>query len=115
MSESSTSWLSSLDDRRETRDTVMVAFAGFTVLVWDHLITFDDEVDLVWKRDKGLLSYLFLVNRYLTPLGFIVNLVAFTLPGWGIETLGTHSFISFLNCDASLYIAANISCDMKGP
>ncbi|KAF9241074.1 hypothetical protein BU15DRAFT_45116 [Melanogaster broomeanus] len=51
--------------------------SGFTVLVWDHLITFVDEVELVWRGKKGLLVYLFLLgNRYLTPLGFIVNLVA---------------------------------------
>jgi len=64
----------------------MVAFVGFTVLIWDHLITVVDEVELVWRRDKGLVYYLFLLNRYLTPLGFIVNLVAFLLPAWGTET-----------------------------
>ena len=52
----------------------MVGFSGLTMLVWDHIITFDDEVrglgnsihlpslmlamrpqlELIWKRDKGL-------------------------------------------------------------
>ncbi|KAI9573495.1 hypothetical protein HD554DRAFT_2056457 [Boletus coccyginus] len=80
------SGLSIQQDTRDTFDTNLVAFAGFAILIWDHLLTFDDEVELIWKRDKGLLVYLFLVNRYLTPLGFIVNLVAFLLPDWGTET-----------------------------
>ncbi|PFH46749.1 hypothetical protein AMATHDRAFT_153931, partial [Amanita thiersii Skay4041] len=52
-----------------------VGFASFIVLVWDHIITFSDEVELMWKGRKGLFVYLFLLNRYLTPLSFIINLV----------------------------------------
>ncbi|KAI0768911.1 hypothetical protein BC629DRAFT_1292490, partial [Irpex lacteus] len=51
-----------------------VAFVGFTILIWDHMITFSDEVEYIWRGSKGLLTYLFLLNRYLTPLLFIVNL-----------------------------------------
>jgi len=69
-----------------TDDTNLVAFVGFTVLIWDHILTFVDEVELIWMGNKGLLVYLFLVNRYLTPLGFIINIVAFMLPSWGTET-----------------------------
>ncbi|KAI9436665.1 hypothetical protein H4582DRAFT_1962464 [Lactarius indigo] len=39
---------------------------SFTVLVWDHIATFPDE-----------LVYLFFLNRYLIPLSFIVNLCAY--------------------------------------
>ncbi|KAH7885177.1 hypothetical protein F5I97DRAFT_1883224 [Phlebopus sp. FC_14] len=74
-----------LSDIEDDHYTVRVAFAGFTVLFWDHCITFDDEVNLIWNGNKGALVYLFLLNRYLTPLGFITNLVAFTLPSWGAE------------------------------
>ncbi|KAH9968362.1 hypothetical protein BGW80DRAFT_1177705, partial [Lactifluus volemus] len=31
-----------------------VGLASFTVLVWDHIITFSDEVEYIWKRPKGL-------------------------------------------------------------
>ncbi|KAJ7909009.1 hypothetical protein B0H13DRAFT_2330858 [Mycena leptocephala] len=52
-----------------------VGIAGFTILIWDHLDTFPTEVEYIWKpRKKGPIVYLFLLNRYLTPLGFIVNL-----------------------------------------
>ncbi|KAG2032175.1 hypothetical protein BDR03DRAFT_874545, partial [Suillus americanus] len=52
-----------------------VGILGFTILVWDHAITFADEVEIIWGRPKKLLTFLFLLNRYLTPIGFIVNLV----------------------------------------
>ncbi|KAG2118521.1 hypothetical protein BD769DRAFT_1390593 [Suillus cothurnatus] len=52
-----------------------VAIASFTVLCWDHIITFADEVALIWCKPKGLVGYLFLLNRYITPLGFVVNIV----------------------------------------
>lgn len=66
----------------ETRQTIYVGFVGFTILIWDHLVTIGDEVELIWKGRKGIHVYLFLLNRYLTPLGFIINLVAYNLPSW---------------------------------
>ncbi|KAG2123709.1 hypothetical protein BD769DRAFT_1741953, partial [Suillus cothurnatus] len=59
----------------DTRITIYVGIVGFTILVWDHLITSGDEIEFIWKGRKGILVYLFLLNRYLTPLGFIINLV----------------------------------------
>ncbi|KLO13006.1 hypothetical protein SCHPADRAFT_940778 [Schizopora paradoxa] len=61
-----------------------VAFFGFTVLVWDHLITLGDEIECIWLRKKNMLVYLFLLNRYFTPLAFIVNLTAY-LSDWPPE------------------------------
>ncbi|KIK33764.1 hypothetical protein CY34DRAFT_36610, partial [Suillus luteus UH-Slu-Lm8-n1] len=52
-----------------------VGVLGFTILVWDHAITFADEVEIIWGRPKNLLTCLFLLNRYLTPVGFVVSLV----------------------------------------
>ncbi|KAG1879997.1 hypothetical protein F4604DRAFT_1578947, partial [Suillus subluteus] len=52
-----------------------VGIVGFTILVWDHLVTSGDEIEFIWKGRKGILVYLFLLNRYLTPLGFLINLV----------------------------------------
>ncbi|KAJ3894827.1 hypothetical protein GG344DRAFT_62642 [Lentinula edodes] len=48
-----------ISDATEVRDTNYVAFVGFTIMIWDHLDTFTTE------------------NRYLIPLGFIVNLFAY--------------------------------------
>ncbi|KAJ7243750.1 hypothetical protein C8J57DRAFT_1365760 [Mycena rebaudengoi] len=63
-----------------------VGFAAFTILIWDHLDTFPAEVEYIWKgRRKGIIVYLFLLNRYLTPLGFIINLFAYLSPTWTEE------------------------------
>lgn len=64
-----------LRDVYETRQTICVGIVGFTILVWDHIVTSADEVELIWQRPKRAIIYLFLLNRYLTPLVFIVNLV----------------------------------------
>ncbi|KAF9533193.1 hypothetical protein CPB83DRAFT_536235 [Crepidotus variabilis] len=65
--------------------TNYMGFASFTVLIWDHVDTFQKEVEYVWKPKKNLLTTLFLINRYLTPLGFIVNLFAYLSPVWTPE------------------------------
>ncbi|KAG1759317.1 hypothetical protein EDD22DRAFT_906629 [Suillus occidentalis] len=73
-------------DSLQAQRAVCVAIASFTVLCWDHIITFEDEVASIWCRPKGLLGYLFLLNRYITPLGFVVNIIALTLPSWSTES-----------------------------
>jgi len=65
------------DDVLYWYQTNCVGFAGLTMLVCDHVDTFTDEVELIWKRQKSPIVYLFLLNRYLTPLGFIINLYAY--------------------------------------
>ncbi|KAG2065294.1 hypothetical protein BDR04DRAFT_1108761 [Suillus decipiens] len=71
-----------ISEALESSQAVAVGALGFTILVWDHAITFADEVEIIWGRPKKLLTFLFLLNRYLTPIGFIVNLVAHSLPSW---------------------------------
>jgi len=66
--------------------TKYVGLAGFTILVWDHIITFSDEVEYIWKGRKGIAVYLFLLNRYLIPLSFIVNLWAYFRTTWSLES-----------------------------
>lgn len=73
-------------DSLQAQQAVCVAIASFTVLCWDHIITFEDEVALIWCKPKGLLGCLFLLNRYITPLGFVVNIIALTLPTWSTES-----------------------------
>ncbi|KAG1743199.1 uncharacterized protein EDB91DRAFT_1126139 [Suillus paluster] len=82
---------------------VFVAVASFTVLCWDHIITFADEVALIWCKRKGPLGYLFLLNRYITPLGFIVKIVALTLPTWSTESC--RKFIRFEGAMATIGVS----------
>jgi len=74
------------EDERNSILTKYVGLAGFTVLVWDHLITFADEVEYVWKGKKGIAVYLFFLNRYFIPLSFVVNLWAYFRTTWSLES-----------------------------
>ncbi|EIW82692.1 hypothetical protein CONPUDRAFT_163781 [Coniophora puteana RWD-64-598 SS2] len=104
-------------DVQHAMATVYVGIFGFTVLVWDHFLTFSDEVEIVWKKRKTLMSYLFIVNRYATPFGFIVNLVAYTYPSWSViyepimSEIGQHvaGFMMFQRVMA-LYGAYHVVC-----
>ncbi|KAH9952499.1 hypothetical protein BC827DRAFT_1254119 [Russula dissimulans] len=62
-----------------------VGVAGFSVLLWDHIITFSDEVEFIWKGGKGPAVYLFLLNRYLIVFSFMVNLWAYFRTSWSLE------------------------------
>ncbi|KAG1751056.1 hypothetical protein EDB19DRAFT_1824804 [Suillus lakei] len=48
------------------------------------------QIELIWQRPKKFPVYLFLLNRYLTPLGFIVNLVAYNLSSWDSTQASTN-------------------------
>jgi len=78
-------------------------FASYTILIWDHAITFGDEVRYIWKGRKKttLIIILFLINRYLTPLNFILNLFAYLSPVWN-PTLCSH----FVRYEGSTIVVA---------
>ncbi|KAF4564074.1 hypothetical protein EYR36_003325 [Pleurotus pulmonarius] len=60
-----------------------VVLFSTVILVYDYILTFDQEVSLIWfhRSSWGLTSVLFLVNRYL-PFLNIANSVWHTfLPG----------------------------------
>lgn len=38
---------------------------GLVILLYDHLLTFSDEIELVWKAKPSFAKGLFLFNRYL--------------------------------------------------
>jgi len=77
-----------IDDFRGSLLTKYMGVASFTVLLWDHIITFSDEVEYIWRGRKGLPVYLFFLNRYLIPLSFIVNPWAYFRTSWTPESRG---------------------------
>ncbi|KAG8717796.1 hypothetical protein FRC08_006629 [Ceratobasidium sp. 394] len=50
-----------------------LTFAGYVVLLYDHLLTLDDEIELIWSRPGNAVSVIFLANRYMTPLVLAVD------------------------------------------
>jgi len=56
---------------------------GYSVmLLYDHVLTLDNEVDLIWQRRFTLPTYLFFIFRYATPIVCIINLIAEHDPTW---------------------------------
>ncbi|KAG8863484.1 hypothetical protein FRB96_008224 [Tulasnella sp. 330] len=51
-----------------------LAVAGFIVLIYDHLSTFSDEVQLIWRKPLSLVSILFLINRYTVPVIIAIDM-----------------------------------------
>ncbi|KAG8782400.1 hypothetical protein FRC12_020868 [Ceratobasidium sp. 428] len=52
-----------------------VMLASFVILIYDHVVTFSDEVDRIWRRKWTGATWLFALNRYATELFFIVDIV----------------------------------------
>ncbi|KAJ7488115.1 hypothetical protein FB451DRAFT_1362647 [Mycena latifolia] len=51
---------------KDAKTTSYFAVAALTLLVYDHLVSLDHEIEFVWKRHKSLASCIYLWNRYWT-------------------------------------------------
>ncbi|VDB91799.1 unnamed protein product [Peniophora sp. CBMAI 1063] len=83
--------------------TRRVGLAGFSVLVLDHILTFEDEVTLIWlcipqidPKDYRKIAFtiLFFLNRYFIPLSFLVNIVAYFGHFWTPQTCAHPRLLS---------------------
>jgi len=52
---------------RDIRRGGSIYLAFMTIMVYDHLITFDIEVERIWSLKWRLPKFLFLINRYVAP------------------------------------------------
>ncbi|KAF8874184.1 hypothetical protein BD779DRAFT_1567453 [Infundibulicybe gibba] len=55
--------LQELTDARATNYLIVVAAS---LVVFDHIITIQQEVDLIWRNPWNLTSFLYIWNRYYT-------------------------------------------------
>ncbi|KAI0777635.1 hypothetical protein BD413DRAFT_185228 [Trametes elegans] len=62
-----------------------MTLVGFTALLYDHLVTFTDEVSLIWRARKGVVSIIFLLNRYCIPV--VLALDVYELFGDGAASI----------------------------
>ncbi|KAF8993646.1 hypothetical protein BDQ17DRAFT_130354 [Cyathus striatus] len=58
----------------------MFSLAACVMLFYDIAITFGDEVERVWMRKFNFVTILWFMNRYLSPLGYIIVIVSFHDP-----------------------------------
>lgn len=47
--------------------------AALTIVLWEHLITFNKEVELIWLQPLGLTKIIFIFNRYVVDVGLIYS------------------------------------------
>ncbi|KZV87621.1 hypothetical protein EXIGLDRAFT_752146 [Exidia glandulosa HHB12029] len=66
---------------QDLQSTKYVWVSALAILLYEYLITFEDERRWVWGRRVGGLQILFYLNRYLPIVWQIVNVVCFSLPG----------------------------------
>lgn len=62
---------------RDLRIHNYIEMISVVILWWDHIISFPLEVTSIWKRPKTLISWIYLVNRYLASISriafFVIN------------------------------------------
>lgn len=59
----------------ENRRELVSALCANILLAWDIIITFDIEVELIWKAPKSVVTCLFLFNRYISLSQAIMSTV----------------------------------------
>jgi len=65
---------------RISQSTRCSELASSTIVVLDHLITFDQEVDLIWNAHWSIGKVLFIINRYYTLCSVVFNNYALFTP-----------------------------------
>lgn len=58
---------------RDVQVTRFAEVAASMIVVWDHLVTIDQEIELIWKARWSIGKALFLFNRYYTLLAIAFN------------------------------------------
>ncbi|KAF8164784.1 hypothetical protein B0H34DRAFT_212451 [Crassisporium funariophilum] len=62
-----------------------VGMASLAMVIYDHVLTFPREVERIWKQRITGATVLFLLNRYITPLQYIIFMDAYLDPRWTKE------------------------------
>ncbi|KAJ6468127.1 hypothetical protein C8R47DRAFT_1223418 [Mycena vitilis] len=65
---------------RDIQATRYAQLASSAIIIWDHLITLDEEVELIWKSSWSMGKGLFVINRYYTLISVVINNYALLSP-----------------------------------
>jgi len=61
---------SGISDLHSTR---YASIAASAIIVYDHLITLDQEIELIWKAQWSIVKYLYFINRYYVLFCVVFN------------------------------------------
>ncbi|KAF9002055.1 hypothetical protein BDQ17DRAFT_1357350 [Cyathus striatus] len=56
--------------------------AASTLLLYDYILSFPQEITFVWQKRKTPATILFFLNRYISMAFCIIVLTSYFLPGW---------------------------------
>ncbi|KAF8973278.1 hypothetical protein BDZ97DRAFT_673996 [Flammula alnicola] len=73
--------------------------SNYVMLVYDHMLTFGEEVEKMWSRPFTLPTLLFYLNRYVTHMQYIVIQVAFH------ETTWCRRYVKFAGASTASLVA----------
>ncbi|KAF8167046.1 hypothetical protein K438DRAFT_2024958 [Mycena galopus ATCC 62051] len=82
--------------------TRYIGVAGLVVLLYDHLLTLDDEVKYIWTAPRTLAKGLFLLLRYMVPLFLIGETI--TRNGLVVITMSTLTYAGWLSIAISNFL-----------
>ncbi|CAE6417618.1 unnamed protein product [Rhizoctonia solani] len=76
---------------------------GYALLIYDHILTFTDEIQFIWKAKRSPAVIMFLLNRYITPIVLAIDLYDKA----GIATYASHRFcVTWYFTEAMWYIVS---------
>ncbi|KAJ8701312.1 hypothetical protein PTI98_000114 [Pleurotus ostreatus] len=58
---------------RDIQTTRYAQLASSSIIIFDHLATFSDEVELIWSSSWSIGKVLFIINRYYGLASVIMN------------------------------------------
>jgi len=111
--------MSSLDTiETKLKNDIYLHLIAFTFLCYDHFLTFDTEVRLLWKRPNTRSSYLFFLNRYFSFFGNIGLLLSVffstSCSAWNIFQELFHALVGIIVAILlTLRIYALYECDKR--
>ncbi|KAJ7136600.1 hypothetical protein C8R44DRAFT_976143 [Mycena epipterygia] len=93
--------------------TRYISAAGFVLLLYDHILTFEDEVEYIWSAPSTIGRNLFLLLRYMVPLFLTVETI--TRSGLSVIEMSDNSQSSNENILLNAYIFPQVqSVDFVG-
>ncbi|OCH84730.1 hypothetical protein OBBRIDRAFT_798840 [Obba rivulosa] len=89
----------------DARTTSWTNVSALSILMFDYVATFDDEVTLFWGAPWTISKFLYLLNRYFTILLIIFNTCAQT---WHITSASTCSKLLQVQCFGAAVTIATV-------
>ncbi|KAJ7331341.1 hypothetical protein DFH08DRAFT_881429 [Mycena albidolilacea] len=102
----------------DSRVTEYVAVASVTLAIFEYLISFQREVEMVWTRRKSLVKWLYVCNRY-----FSLAMISYCTSGYlrrtpsnmscfiSLQIQGTSASLIIMTCDVILLLRIWILCE----